>query len=159
MFPPPGLIRDDAYFARTVPLEQRPGRFYVGSLAPLLNRQHCMAPLAAALLLAPHVLFGRDQDTRELLDAWWTQVVYHGSLKDVGNSHTAFASDVRDFMRLLLGTASVQPQENEEAQTQQRATPSIAQLTSLQTAEQNAEVFARLGKTHGNRADSTGRFA
>ena len=147
VFPPSGLSRDDAYFARSVPLEERPGRIYVGYLAPMLNRQQCMAPLAAALLLAPHVLFGRDQNKQELLDAWWTQVVYHGSLKAVGNSHTAFASAVRDFMRLLSGTTGTQPQENEEAQTQQRATSGIAQLTSLQTAEQNAEIFARLSKT------------
>ncbi|HEX22653.1 MAG TPA: helicase, partial [Chromatiales bacterium] len=147
VFPPPGLNCDDAYFAHTVPLEQRPGRIYVGYLAPMLNRQQCMAPLAATLLLSPYVLFESEQDVRELLDAWWTQVVYHGSLKGVGNSHTAFASDVRDFMRLLLGTAGAQAQENEEAQKQQRSTPGIAQLTSLQTAEQNAEIFARLRKT------------
>lgn len=147
VFPPPGLNCDDAYFARTVPLEQRPGRVYVGYLAPMLNRQQCLAPLGAALLLAPLVLFESEQDARELLDAWWTQVVYHGSLKGVGNSHTAFASDVRDFMRLLSGTTDAHTQENEKAKKQERSTPSIAQLTSLQTAAQNAEIFARLSKT------------
>jgi hypothetical protein len=147
VFPPPGLSCDDAYFARTVPLEQRPGRIYVGYLAPMLNRQQCLAPLAAALLLAPHVLFDSDQHERELLDAWWTQVVYHGSLKGVGNSHTAFASDVRDFMRLLSGTTDAQSDERENAKKQERSTPSIAQLTSLQTAAQNAEIFSRLSRT------------
>ncbi|MEJ2417458.1 MAG: helicase-related protein [Exilibacterium sp.] len=147
VFPPPGLSCDDAYFARTVPLAQRPGRIYVGYLAPMLNRQQCLGPLAAALLLAPRVLFEGDQHERELLDAWWTQVVYHGSLKGVGNSHTAFASDVRDFLRLLSGTTDAQSQENEKTKKQERSTPSIAQLTSLQTAVQNAEIFARLSKT------------
>jgi hypothetical protein len=146
VFPPPGLSRDDAYFSRTVPLEQRPGRIYVGYLAPMLNRQQCMAPLAAALLLAPNVLFESERDARDLLDAWWTQVVYHGSLKGVGNSHTAFASNVRDYMRLLLGTAGARAQENKKARNRQRSTPGIAQLTSLQTAEQNAAIFARLRK-------------
>ncbi len=147
VFPPPGLNCDDAYFARTIPLEKRPGRIYVGYLAPMLNRQQCLAPLAAALLLAPYVLFEGDQHELELLDAWWTQLVYHGSLKGVGNSHTAFASDVRDFMRLLSGTTEAQSQENEKAKQQERSTPSIAQLTSLQTAAQNAEIFARLRRT------------
>ncbi len=145
VFPPPGLNCDDAYFAHTVPLEQRPGRIYIGYLAPLLNRQQCLAPLAAALLLAPDALFGSEQQARELLDAWWTQVVYHGSLKGVGNSHTAFASDVRDFMRLLSDTTRVR--EDEETEKQERSTPRIAQLTSLQTAAQNAGIFARLSKT------------
>ncbi|HKI73206.1 MAG TPA: helicase-related protein [Pseudomonadales bacterium] len=146
VFPPPGLSCDDAYFARTVPLEQRPGRIYVGYLAPMLNRQQCLAPLAAALLLAPYVLFEGDQHELELLDAWWTQVVYHGSLKGVGNSHTAFASDVRDFIRLLSDTTEARAQENEKAKKRERSTPSVAQLTSLQTAAQNAEILARLNR-------------
>ncbi len=150
VFPPPGLNCDDSYFARTVPLEQRPGRVYVGYLAPMLNRQQCMAPLAACLLLAPDHLFKNDQDAKELLDAWWTQMVYHGSLKGVGNSHTAFVSDVRDFMRLLLSRQDEQTgnQESEGgAEQTERRSSSVAQLTSLQTAEQNSDIFARLKKT------------
>lgn len=136
VFPPPGLSRDDSYFARTVPLAQRPGRMYVGYLAPMLNRQKCLAPLAAALLLAPHALFKDDQENEALLDAWWTQVVYHGSLKGVGNSHTAFASDVGDFMLLL------------DPQATARKQPDIAQLTSLQTARENSAIFARLTRNN-----------
>ncbi len=148
VFPPPGLNYDDAYFARAVPLEQRPGRIYVGYLAPVLNRQQCLAPLAAALLLAPHLLFEGEQNERELLDAWWTQVVYHGSLRGVSNSHTAFASDVRDFMRLLSSTTDVQTQENnEKVDKQERLIPSTEELTSLRTAAQNTETFSRLSKT------------
>jgi hypothetical protein len=132
VFPPPGLSRDDSYFARTVPLTKRPGRMYIGYLAPMLNRQQCLAPLAASLLLAPHALFKDEQERDALLDAWWTQVVYHGSLKGVGNSHTAFVSDVGEFMRLL------DPQFTARTQT------SIAQLTSLQTAQENSAIFNRL---------------
>lgn len=116
---------------------------YVGYLAPMLNRQHCMAPLAAALLLAPQTLFANDQDARDLLDAWWTQVVYHGSLQGVGNSHTAFASEVRNFMQLLKGTSG--PPDG----VQDRATARIDQLTSLHTADENAKIFARLTKKRG----------
>lgn len=139
VFPPPGLSRDDSYFARTIPLTQRPGRLYVGYLAPMLNRQKCLAPLAAALLLAPQTLFESDQEREALLDAWWTQVVYHGSLQGVGNSHTAFVSDVGEFMRLL------NPKASERAQT------SLAQLTSRQTAQENSAVFSRLALTRGAR--------
>jgi len=157
VFPPPGLSSDDSFFARTVPLSQRPGRMYVGYLAPMLNRQECMAPLAAALLLAPGILFENEPDQRELLDAWWTQMVYHGSLKGVGNSHTAFARSVRDFMVLLTSDLASRKRQNTKLEypgQQQsdahppriRLTPSIAQLTSLQTAEQNAEIFARLNR-------------
>ncbi|MCW0202542.1 helicase-related protein [Rhodanobacter thiooxydans] len=137
VFPSPGLSRDDSYFARTVPLTQHPGRIYVGYLAPMLNRQKCLAPLAAAMLLAPDALFKDERERAALLDAWWTQIVYHGSLKGVGNSHTAFVSDVGEFIRLL------DPQSDARRQT------SIAQLTSLQTAEENSAIFTRLALQRG----------
>ena len=149
VFPPPGLDCDDSWFARTVPLEERPGRIHVGYLAPLRNRQQCLVPLAAALLSAPHELFGNQLDAEELMDAWWTQVVYHGSLRGVGNSHTSFAGDVREFMGLLAGTADTPLPETETAGERKRPAPGIAQLTSRQTAAENAEIFGRLGRSRG----------
>jgi len=116
IFPPPGLSCDDSYFARTVPLDQRPGRLYVGYLAPMLNRQTCMAPLAAALLVAPEAMFGEGVENREdLLEAWWSQVVYHGSLKEVGNSHNAFNIDVRDIVQRLADEIHQQQESNGES--------------------------------------------
>ncbi len=99
VFPPPGLSADDSWFARTD--RSGPGRLYVGYLAPGLDRQRCLAPLAAVLLAAPTAVFADQQDRGDLLDAWWTQVVYHGSLRGVGASHNAFVTDVRAFMRRL----------------------------------------------------------
>lgn len=163
IFPPPGLSCDDSYFARTVPLKKRPGRVYVGYLAPLLNRQKCMAPLAAALLLAPSALFESEENRDELLDAWWTQMVYHGSLKGVGNSHTAFSRNVREFMLLLLGTTKKYGEDQSHSDLEgsvvssdkyppqdSRSRPIVAQLTSLQTASENADVFARLSEKKGS---------
>ena len=151
VFPPPGLSCDDSYFARTVPTEVRPGRMYVGYLAPMLDRQHCMAPLAAALLVAPEATFA-DID---LLEAWWTQVIYHGSLKGVGNSHNAFNIDVRDNLRRFIEEvkqteAKKNPEESKSKQPITRSTPRIAQLTSISSAEENAQTFSRLEKTRSD---------
>ena len=98
IFPPPGIRHDDSYFAKTVPLEEKPGRLYIGYLAPLLSRQHCLAPLAGALLAAPVKLF---KDREEYLDKWWTQVVYHGSLIGVGNSRTLYQSGVISYLNRM----------------------------------------------------------
>lgn len=166
VFPPPGLSCDDSYFARTVPLNERPGRMYVGYLAPMLNRQQCMAPLAAALLAAPEVVFDVGQEDRaDLLEAWWTQVIYHGSLKGVGNSHNAFNIDVRDVVRRLIEELKQEANEGgseeerdntgeHESPTKEttitepitRLTARIAQLTSISSAEENAKTFSRLEK-------------
>lgn len=91
LFPPSGLRYDDSYFAKTVPLEEKPGRLYVGYLAPLLNKNNCLSPLAATLLSAPTQLF---KDEEEYLDNWWTQIIYHGSLKGVGNSNTLYQGNI-----------------------------------------------------------------
>ena len=153
VFPPPGLSHGDSYFARTD--HERPGRLYVGYLAPMLDQQHCMAPLAAALLAAPQAVFGGDSDPEELLDAWWTLVVYHGSLKGVGNSHNAFVTDVRDFGRRLTGELREARRADSDGESEDAAggpdlgpgrfrDTRIAQLTSRRTAEENAETFLRL---------------
>ena len=156
VFPPPGLSHDDTYFARTD--HERPGRLYVGYLAPTLDQQHCLAPLAAALLAAPQTLFEDDANRDTLLDAWWTQVIYHGSLKGVGNSHNAFVTDVRDFGKRLAGEldearAAGVHGDRDAAAADPDGLPArlrnarIAQLTSRRTAAENAETFQRLAST------------
>ena len=153
VFPPPGLSHSDSYFARTD--RERPGRLYVGYLAPMLDQQHCMAPLAAALLAGPQAVFDGDSNPDDLLDAWWTLVVYHGSLKGVGNSHNAFVTDVRDFGRRLTGELHEARRTGSAGESEDAASevdfssdrfrnPRVAQLTSRRTAQDNAETFERL---------------
>ena len=153
VFPPPGLSYGDSYFARTD--HGRPGRLYVGYLAPMLDQQHCMAPLAAALLAGPQAVFGADSDPDELLDAWWTLVVYHGSLKGVGNSHNVFMTGVRDIGRRLAGELHEALRTGHTGQSRDSCgevdfpsgrfrSPRVDQLTSRRTAQDNAETFQRL---------------
>lgn len=150
VFPPPGLSYEDSYFARTVPINQEPGRMYVGYLAPTLDRQHCIGPLSAVLLAAPSVMFSEQgDDGAEWLDAWWTLVVYHGSLKAVGSSHNAFSVSVREFCK-RLAEEHRQDANNDAGLPSFRLTPRIAQLTSIASAAENANTFARLGLSHTN---------
>ncbi len=158
VFPPPGLSSDDMFFARTD--RDRPGRLYLGFLTPMLDQQHCLAPLAAALLAGPHALFDEDTDRDALLDAWWTQVVYHGSLKSVGNSHNAFATDIRDRGRTLVHELQQMREREPNVEFDAASDDSddflerfrntrIAQLTSRGTAEENARTFERLTNSQG----------
>ena len=160
VFPPPGLSADDSWFARTD--RSRPGRLYVGYLAPGLDQQHCLAPLAAALLAAPLTVFEDQQDADDLVDAWWTQVVYHGSLRGVGASHNAFVTDVRTFVRRLeaerRGTLRGNREEGQPGTLASgdapaggglRSQPAVAQLTSQSTAQENARTFDRLAAPQG----------
>ena len=160
VFPPPGLSADDSWFARTDP--SRPGRLYVGYLAPALDQRRCLAPLAAALLHAPLAVFQDQQDRDDLLEAWWTQVIYHGSLRGVGISHNAFATSVRDLVRRLDreliqavrdGAGSdgesmadfVRTDAGGAAELRQN----VVQLTSFSPPQRNARTFDQLRLRRG----------
>ena len=154
VFPPPGLSCDDTFFARVD--RRQPGRLYMGYLAPLLDQQHCLAPLAGALLLGPEAVFRGEVDKYPLLDAWWTQVLYHGSLKGVGNSENAFATDIRDFARMVAEQRESTSEGDESGSADvdldrhRGQVPDTAQLTSRRTAEENAETFRRLEARRGD---------
>jgi len=171
VFPPSGLRYEDSYFAKSVPLDQKPGRLYVGYLAPLLSRQNCMAPLAASLLAAPVGLF---TDEEEYMDKWWTQIVYHGSLKGVNNSRTLYQNQIKTRLnKYVLGFLKQKIEESSPGFTKNnkleniddfkkisdpeikhivdkyipiRDIDNIKALNSNQTAEENTEIFTHLAK-------------
>ena len=100
IFPPVGLRYDDSFFAKTVPLKEKPGRLYVGYLAPKPNRQNCLIALAGSLLAARTHLYKDDEIH---IDNWWTQLIYHGSLKGLSNSASLYTNQIMDrFKRLTL---------------------------------------------------------
>lgn len=151
IFPPPGLSADDAYFAKTVPIDLRPGRMYVGYLAPARAPAESITPLAAALLAVPAALFD-DQSERELLlDAWWTVVSYHGSLKGIVNAYNAIDKDARRYIEAYTQAAQVQlsgPGNDKNCPDRLDSTRRrVQQLSSVVDGETNHATFARLAKT------------
>ena len=164
VFPPPGLSADDSWFARVD--RAKPGRLYLGYLAPLKDQQHSLAPLAASLVAAPLVVFRGETDAEDLFEAWWTSVLYHGSLRGVGTSSNAYESDVREFGQRLIAEyvekrgAGGQDEEEEtesaegdpiEQELRRRfGETQFAQLWSRHTAEEIAETFERLGEVRGS---------
>ena len=82
-------------------------------------------------------------------------MVYHGSLKGVGNSHNAFVTDVRDVGRRLAAEFQEARRTGLAGESEEAAdgggvvsgrfrSPRVAQLTSRRTAQENAETFQRL---------------
>jgi len=154
VFPPPGLSADDSYFAKTVPINQRPGRLYVGYLAPARAPAESITPLAAALLAAPAALFDDQSERESLLDAWWTLVSYHGSLKGIGNAYNAIDKDARRYIEAYTQAAqSRAPDSGNEERCPDRLDSTrrrVQQLSSVVDADTNQATFARLAKTWKN---------
>ena len=150
IFPPSGLSVDDAYFAKTVPTKERPGRLYVGYLAPGRRDVDSIAPLIGAILAAPSALFNDQSDREALLDAWWTIVSYHGSLKGVGNAYNSIDKDVRKYIEAYLqGENSASDERADEHESIARLDSTrrrVQQLSSVVDIETNHHTFARLNK-------------
>jgi len=146
IFPPPGLNSVDSYFAKTVPVSAKPGRLYMGYMPPMLNRPDSLRPLAANLLVGPDILFAEDENKEELLDAWWTQVVYHNSLVSVGKSQNIYNYDISKFIDYWWKSTFVKQDRNPT----RVGNLTVPQLTSLSTVFENAKTFSLLEKKVGD---------
>lgn len=87
-FPPPGLDADDNYFAEPDP--ESPGRRYLGVMPQAHTPSWAVGQLSAELLNAPRAanLAGPARN------AYWTLVVYHNSLRELGRTVTILRDDV-----------------------------------------------------------------
>lgn len=148
IFPPPGLSCDDNYFSCTD--NERPGRMYLGFLAPGLTRRQSLGPIAAALLTAPGTVFGLDSAFEDLAEAWWTIVVFNRSLKDVARSHTAILNDAQVIGERILD--ELPPSDRNQpwfpVVRQRIESTHVAELTSMRSAEECAATFNALAHHH-----------
>lgn len=87
-FPPAGLDADDNYFSEPDP--DAPGRRYVGLMPQAHTPSWAVGQLSAEMLDAPRtaLLSGAAKD------AYWTLVVYHNSLRELGRTVTILRDDV-----------------------------------------------------------------
>lgn len=100
LFPPPGLDASDSFFARTATDEHGkplPGKKYLGILAPgYRSHQNAIARVVGTT----HQLVHRLEGDESAKDPWWTNLMFFGSLRELGNSLTLIAAGVPTFVRL-----------------------------------------------------------
>ncbi len=89
IFPPSGLNADDNYFSEPDP--DRPGRMYVGVMPQAHTPSWAIGQLSAEMLQGPVEVGLIDKDR----DGYWTLVVYHNSLRELGRTVTILRDDVR----------------------------------------------------------------
>lgn len=89
LYPPSGLDDDSNFFSR--PLGSGEGRLYVGLMPQSVSQASAVIAAATPLLELPEVLCKRGAPTR---DAYWTAVMYHNSLRELGRTGTLVADDV-----------------------------------------------------------------
>lgn len=93
LFPPSGLTADDSYFAQVD--RDLPGRLYVGVMPQAHSQSYATVLSCVALLEAPTTVVADDRE----LDAYWTVVAYHNSLRELGRTVTIARDDVDNVLR------------------------------------------------------------
>jgi len=95
IFPPPGMDESDSYFSRSD--SDSDGRTYIGIMSPHRTTVTSLIRTVASLGQAP-VELGLTGEPR---DAYWTQVVFHNSLRELGNFLTQARDDVPAWIRVI----------------------------------------------------------
>lgn len=134
LFPPSGLDATDSYFARQD--RSRPGRLYLGVMAPGHTASTSMIRTSAALLQAP-IDLGLEG---EALDAYWTLVGYHNSLRELGKSRTFGADDIPARIKVIA---------DDQDNIRQLSDDNVQELTSNIPAAQLGDMLDRMSRRMG----------
>ncbi|MFI6888516.1 helicase-related protein [Streptosporangium canum] len=91
LYPPAGLNGDQTFFSR--PVESGEGRLYIGLMPQSLSQVSAVIAATAPLIEIPEVL-ARNPDAGATRDSYWTAVMYHNSLRELGRTGTLVVDDV-----------------------------------------------------------------
>lgn len=141
LVPPPGLAIDDSFFAQTD--TTNPPRTFLGVCATGVGKfAHAQMRVLASLAHAAAVL----EQQNAPIDPYWTNVVFFGALRDLGQAKALISTDLRGYAWRLVSatgirTGSPRPDGNRRA---------IRSLTDVEltSASSNAasEALERLGR-------------
>jgi hypothetical protein len=95
IFPSPGIDAEDSYFARVD--NQSPGRMYVGVMGQSSTQTTSIVETASMLAQVPVDL----NLSPSAKDAYWTQVVYHNSKKELSKTITMASDDFPARLKML----------------------------------------------------------
>jgi len=136
LFPPSGMSHDDSYFVHFD--HSVPGRRYVGVMAQSHTPTTANVHTSAAVLQAPLDL-GLSGTS---LDAYWTLVAYHNSLRELGKTVTLARDDIPDRIRTIAeNTANVRQLDRGS---------DVEELTSNIPSREIPKILELLGHDHAS---------
>ncbi|UWP83076.1 helicase-related protein [Dactylosporangium fulvum] len=91
LYPPAGLDGDRTFFSR--PVASGEGRLYIGLMPQSLSQVSAVVAAAAPLIEIAEVL-SQVADSGATRDSYWTAVMYHNSLRELGRTGTLVVDDV-----------------------------------------------------------------
>lgn len=91
LYPPAGIDGDATFFAS--PVASGKGRLYAGMMPQSVSQATALVAAASPLLELPRVLIGAD-GIGEHVDPYWTFVLYHNSLRELGRTGALLLDDI-----------------------------------------------------------------
>ncbi|MEU9428401.1 helicase-related protein [Streptomyces sp. NPDC048342] len=91
LYPPSGLDDDRTFFSR--PVESEEGRLYVGLMPQSVSQPSAVIAAVTPMVEMPEALCARAPSAASR-DAYWTLVMYHNSLRELGRTGTLVVDDV-----------------------------------------------------------------
>ncbi|WP_411086854.1 helicase-related protein [Streptomyces sp. 061-3] len=91
LYPPSGLDDDRTFFSR--PVESEEGRLYVGLMPQSVSQPSAVIAAVTPMVEMPEALAARAPSAASR-DDYWTLVMYHNSLRELGRTGTLVVDDV-----------------------------------------------------------------
>ena len=146
IFPPAGLDSTDSWFGVEVPLEDEPGRLYLGVFAPGRSVKTALVRVYATLLSRSRRLHESDPDAG---DAYMTLIGYFNSLRELGGAVRLAEDDVPGRIRVLA-------RSHEEFT--HRPLYERHELTSNKTAEEVPKILGSLERRFPAGPSPSGKY-
>jgi ATP-dependent helicase YprA (DUF1998 family) len=100
LFPPPGIDANESYFARVArDANDQPiiGKRYLGILAPgYKSHQNAISRVIGTM----HQSVGQLESDSETRNPWWTNLLFFGSLRELGNCLTLLSAGIPTFIKV-----------------------------------------------------------
>jgi hypothetical protein len=145
VFPPPGPDRRTSFFARTVSLEQSPGRLYVGLAASGRSLKVVLLRTYLALLAAAQKWWdeaGGARNDRNPADPYMTLVGYFNSLRELGGSRRIVEDEVASQVSARADRRRAGEPEGSFAS--RAVSRDVSELTSREPTDKVADTKRRL---------------
>ncbi|GAA1251789.1 helicase-related protein [Pseudonocardia aurantiaca] len=134
LYPPSGLDDDQNFFSRPVASDE--GRLYLGLMPQSVSQASAVIAATTPLAELPETLEGGSGFSR---DAYWTLVMYHNSLRELGRSGPLVVDDVNARLEARAGRLGI---------TYRRIRPDrVVELTSRRRPEELPNDLRELGRS------------
>jgi len=132
-FPAPGIDAADSFFAQEAEVSSKtPGRMYLGVMPSGKTATTMVVRQMASCIQAPHFLDYPDN----VKDAYWTQVVYCNSIRELGGSKSIIYDDVKEYSTALA--------ERYQKDVRRYSDNDVQELTSRIPADLIPDILQRL---------------